>query len=180
MLQKLPPQKFYFLIGYSETILSYFYKCPIKLEIQTLQDKAVYKYLWLIGVDVNTRVSSKDNTPQDCLVLVFVPAHWLISPKCTFFLFSITFLPHLFCINSVNERKYNHMCHWNITPEIITLKMWWSYCFTIKDHSWEEKLKFVYWLKQTNIFAKADVSNQHHKICNLSYLCSEILGGILC
>ncbi|XP_063745056.1 small ribosomal subunit protein uS3m isoform X2 [Eleginops maclovinus] len=45
MLQKLPPLKFYFLIGYSETLLSHFYKCPVKLEIQTLQDKAVYKYL---------------------------------------------------------------------------------------------------------------------------------------
>lgn len=45
MLQKLPPTKFYFLIGYSETLLSHFYKCPVKLEIQTLTDKAVYKYL---------------------------------------------------------------------------------------------------------------------------------------
>ncbi|KAE8285447.1 28S ribosomal protein S24, mitochondrial [Larimichthys crocea] len=45
MLQKLPPQKFYFLIGYSESLLSHFYKCPVKLEIQTLQDRAVYKYL---------------------------------------------------------------------------------------------------------------------------------------
>ncbi|KAL6096446.1 mrps24 [Pungitius sinensis] len=45
MLQKLQPQKFYFLIGYSETILSHLYKCPVKLEVQTLQDKAVYKYL---------------------------------------------------------------------------------------------------------------------------------------
>uniref|UniRef100_G3NAX3 Mitochondrial ribosomal protein S24 n=1 Tax=Gasterosteus aculeatus aculeatus TaxID=481459 RepID=G3NAX3_GASAC len=45
MLQKLQPQKFYFLIGYSETMLSHLYKCPVKLEVQTLQDKAVYKYL---------------------------------------------------------------------------------------------------------------------------------------
>lgn len=45
MLQKLPPHKFYFLIGYSESLLSHFYKCPVKLEIQTLQNKAVYKYL---------------------------------------------------------------------------------------------------------------------------------------
>lgn len=45
MLQKLSPQKFYFLIGYSETLLSHFYKCPVKLEIQTVQEKAVYKYL---------------------------------------------------------------------------------------------------------------------------------------
>ncbi|XP_029371163.1 small ribosomal subunit protein uS3m [Echeneis naucrates] len=45
LLQRLQPQKFYFLIGYTETLLSYFYKCPVKLEIQTLQEKAVYKYL---------------------------------------------------------------------------------------------------------------------------------------
>ncbi|KAF7216778.1 small ribosomal subunit protein uS3m [Nothobranchius furzeri] len=45
MLQKLPPQKFYFLTGYSEVLLSHFYKCPVKLEIQTLQDKHVYKYI---------------------------------------------------------------------------------------------------------------------------------------
>ncbi|XP_035481682.1 28S ribosomal protein S24, mitochondrial isoform X1 [Scophthalmus maximus] len=45
MLQQLPPMKFYFLIGYTESILSHFYKCPVKLEIQTLQEKAVYKYL---------------------------------------------------------------------------------------------------------------------------------------
>ncbi|XP_047425897.1 28S ribosomal protein S24, mitochondrial [Mugil cephalus] len=45
MIQKLQPQKFYFLIGYSETLLSHFYKCPVKLEIQTLPEKAVYKYL---------------------------------------------------------------------------------------------------------------------------------------
>ncbi|CAN9504463.1 unnamed protein product [Ophioblennius macclurei] len=45
MIQKLPPQKFYFLIGYSQSLLSHFYKCPVKLEIQTLQDKVIYKYL---------------------------------------------------------------------------------------------------------------------------------------
>ncbi|KAM9306330.1 small ribosomal subunit protein uS3m [Pholidichthys leucotaenia] len=45
MLQKLLPHKFYFLIGYSETLLSHLYKCPVKLEIQTLQDEVVYKYM---------------------------------------------------------------------------------------------------------------------------------------
>uniref|UniRef100_A0A8C6TP68 Mitochondrial ribosomal protein S24 n=1 Tax=Neogobius melanostomus TaxID=47308 RepID=A0A8C6TP68_9GOBI len=45
MIQKLPPYKFYFLIGYSESLLSHFYKCPVKLEIQTLPDKTVYKYV---------------------------------------------------------------------------------------------------------------------------------------
>ncbi|XP_077479075.1 small ribosomal subunit protein uS3m isoform X1 [Stigmatopora argus] len=45
LLQKMPPQKFYFLIGYTESLLSHFYKCPVKLEVQTLQEKQVYKYL---------------------------------------------------------------------------------------------------------------------------------------
>ena len=45
MLQKLPPHKYYFLIGYTEELLSYFYKCPVKMEIQILEEKAVYKYL---------------------------------------------------------------------------------------------------------------------------------------
>ncbi|XP_008302971.1 small ribosomal subunit protein uS3m isoform X2 [Stegastes partitus] len=45
MIQKMSPLKFYFLIGYTETLLSHFYKCPVKLEVQTLQDKAVYKYI---------------------------------------------------------------------------------------------------------------------------------------
>ncbi|XP_056288320.1 28S ribosomal protein S24, mitochondrial [Pseudoliparis swirei] len=45
MLQRMPPPKFYFLIGYSEALLAHLYKCPVKLEVQTLQDKTVYKYL---------------------------------------------------------------------------------------------------------------------------------------
>ncbi|XP_061656948.1 small ribosomal subunit protein uS3m isoform X2 [Syngnathoides biaculeatus] len=44
-LQKLPPQKFYFLIGYAESLLSHFYKCPVKIDVQTLREKQVYKYL---------------------------------------------------------------------------------------------------------------------------------------
>lgn len=44
-VQKLVPQKFYFLIGYSETLLSHLYKCPVKLEVQTLDVKLVYKYI---------------------------------------------------------------------------------------------------------------------------------------
>ncbi|KAK1164300.1 28S ribosomal protein S24, mitochondrial, partial [Acipenser oxyrinchus oxyrinchus] len=40
-LRRLPAktaaQKFYFLLGYSETLLSHFYKCPVKLEVQTLE-----------------------------------------------------------------------------------------------------------------------------------------------
>lgn len=45
MLQKMPPPKFYFLIAYSESLLAHFYKCPVKMEIQTLPNKVVYKYL---------------------------------------------------------------------------------------------------------------------------------------
>ncbi|XP_066570369.1 small ribosomal subunit protein uS3m isoform X2 [Amia ocellicauda] len=45
MLQKLPPQKFYFLVGYTEALLSHFYKCPVKMEVQTLEQPVVYKYL---------------------------------------------------------------------------------------------------------------------------------------
>ncbi|KAM8853189.1 small ribosomal subunit protein uS3m [Synchiropus picturatus] len=45
MQQKLRAQKVYFLIGYTETLLSHFYKCPVKLEVQTVQSPPVYKYL---------------------------------------------------------------------------------------------------------------------------------------
>ncbi|XP_069070420.1 small ribosomal subunit protein uS3m [Pleurodeles waltl] len=44
-IQKIPPQKFYFLIGYTETLLSYLYKCPVKMEVQTVEEKVIYKYL---------------------------------------------------------------------------------------------------------------------------------------
>nr|XP_028597086.1 28S ribosomal protein S24, mitochondrial [Podarcis muralis] len=44
-LQKLRPSKFYFLIGYTETLLSFLYKCPVKMEVQTVREKVVYKYI---------------------------------------------------------------------------------------------------------------------------------------
>ncbi|XP_053318820.1 28S ribosomal protein S24, mitochondrial [Spea bombifrons] len=44
-IRKLPPQKFYFLIGYTETLLSFLYKCPVKMEVQTVEEKIIYKYL---------------------------------------------------------------------------------------------------------------------------------------
>lgn len=50
VLQKHPPQRFYFLIGYSEYLLSHLYKCPVKLSVQTVQDKVMYKYLWSYSV----------------------------------------------------------------------------------------------------------------------------------
>ncbi|XP_030407636.1 28S ribosomal protein S24, mitochondrial isoform X1 [Gopherus evgoodei] len=44
-LQRLPPYKFYFLVGYTETLLSFFYKCPVRLEVQTVPERVIYKYL---------------------------------------------------------------------------------------------------------------------------------------
>uniref|UniRef100_A0A6I8PAJ5 Mitochondrial ribosomal protein S24 n=1 Tax=Ornithorhynchus anatinus TaxID=9258 RepID=A0A6I8PAJ5_ORNAN len=45
LLQRLPPHKLYFLVGYSEALLSAFYKCPVRLHLQTLPAKVVYKYI---------------------------------------------------------------------------------------------------------------------------------------
>lgn len=41
------PRKVYFLIGYSEEILSYLFKCPVKIELQTVADKKdiIYTYV---------------------------------------------------------------------------------------------------------------------------------------
>lgn len=41
------PRKVYFLIGYTEEILSYILKCPIKLELQSTPDakNMIYKYI---------------------------------------------------------------------------------------------------------------------------------------
>ncbi|KAM9215667.1 small ribosomal subunit protein uS3m [Leptosomus discolor] len=41
----LPPAKLYFLVGYAETLLAHFYKCPVRLELQTVPARVVYKYL---------------------------------------------------------------------------------------------------------------------------------------
>jgi len=40
-------RKMYFLIGYSEELLSYWLQCPIKLELQTVDDKKdmIFKYV---------------------------------------------------------------------------------------------------------------------------------------
>ncbi|XP_054268365.1 28S ribosomal protein S24, mitochondrial-like [Macrosteles quadrilineatus] len=45
--RSLPPRKMYFLIGYTEELLSYWLQCPIKLELQTVSDRkdVVYKYV---------------------------------------------------------------------------------------------------------------------------------------
>ncbi len=47
IVQSLTARKMYFLIGYTEQILSYILKCPVKLELQTTSDKKalVFKYI---------------------------------------------------------------------------------------------------------------------------------------
>ncbi|XP_025721917.1 small ribosomal subunit protein uS3m-like, partial [Callorhinus ursinus] len=45
VLRQLPAHNFYFLVGYSETLLSHFYKCPVRLHLQTVPSKVVYKYI---------------------------------------------------------------------------------------------------------------------------------------
>ena len=45
--RKVLPRKMYFLIGYSEEILSYWLKCPVKLELQTTTDKKDIIYKWI-------------------------------------------------------------------------------------------------------------------------------------
>ncbi|KAJ7305342.1 hypothetical protein JRQ81_011265 [Phrynocephalus forsythii] len=45
LLQKMVPHKLYFLIGYTETLLSFLYKCPVKMEVQTVPEKVIYKYV---------------------------------------------------------------------------------------------------------------------------------------
>uniref|UniRef100_A0ABM5EPT8 Small ribosomal subunit protein uS3m isoform X2 n=1 Tax=Pogona vitticeps TaxID=103695 RepID=A0ABM5EPT8_9SAUR len=44
-VQKMLPHKLYFLIGYTEVLLSYLYKCPVKMEVQTVPEKVIYKYV---------------------------------------------------------------------------------------------------------------------------------------
>ena len=39
VFQQLTARKLYFLIGYSEEMLSYILKCPVKLELQTVREK---------------------------------------------------------------------------------------------------------------------------------------------
>ncbi|XP_075300818.1 small ribosomal subunit protein uS3m [Opisthocomus hoazin] len=41
----LPPAKLCFLTGYAETLLTHFYKCPVRLELQTVPAAVPYKYL---------------------------------------------------------------------------------------------------------------------------------------
>lgn len=45
--QSVNPRKMYFLIGYSEELLTFWLQCPVKLELQTVSDKrdVVFKYV---------------------------------------------------------------------------------------------------------------------------------------
>jgi len=47
IIQSLPARKVYFLIGYTEEILSYILKCPVKIELQSTNDKKalIFKYI---------------------------------------------------------------------------------------------------------------------------------------
>ncbi|XP_784440.1 28S ribosomal protein S24-A, mitochondrial [Strongylocentrotus purpuratus] len=45
MLRNQAPQKYYFLIGYTEELLSHWFKCPVKLEVQIVEDRPVYKWI---------------------------------------------------------------------------------------------------------------------------------------
>lgn len=40
VFQQLTSRKHYFLIGFTEEMLSYLLKCPVKLEIQTVQERS--------------------------------------------------------------------------------------------------------------------------------------------
>ncbi|NXY80528.1 RT24 protein, partial [Glareola pratincola] len=45
LVRGLAPAKLHFLVGYTETLLTHFYKCPVRLELQTVPAKVPYKYL---------------------------------------------------------------------------------------------------------------------------------------
>uniref|UniRef100_A0A7M4F5R5 Mitochondrial ribosomal protein S24 n=1 Tax=Crocodylus porosus TaxID=8502 RepID=A0A7M4F5R5_CROPO len=45
LFQNVMPTNMYFLAAYTETLLSHFYKCPVKLELQTVANRPVYKFL---------------------------------------------------------------------------------------------------------------------------------------
>ncbi|GJQ77650.1 putative 28S ribosomal protein S24 [Trypoxylus dichotomus] len=45
--QSISPRKMYFLIGYTEELLSFWLQCPTKLELQTIADRrdVIFKYI---------------------------------------------------------------------------------------------------------------------------------------
>lgn len=47
ILKKIQTRKIYFLLGYTEEMLSLWLKCPVKLELQVVEDPkdVIYKYI---------------------------------------------------------------------------------------------------------------------------------------
>ena len=47
---KIQKRKIYFLIGYTEEMLSQWLKCPVKLELQVVENSkdVIYKYIWIL------------------------------------------------------------------------------------------------------------------------------------
>jgi len=47
VVQNMPPSKMYWLIGYTEEMLSYWLQCPVKLELQTIEkrEQTIFKYI---------------------------------------------------------------------------------------------------------------------------------------
>lgn len=49
--QSTPARKMYFLIGYSEELLSNWLQCPVKLELQTIEkrEQTYFKFIWIFS-----------------------------------------------------------------------------------------------------------------------------------
>ncbi|XP_042750393.1 28S ribosomal protein S24, mitochondrial isoform X2 [Lagopus leucura] len=45
LLRRLPPAKLCFLLGYAEALLAHFYKCPVRIHVQTVSAAPCYKFL---------------------------------------------------------------------------------------------------------------------------------------
>ena len=45
--QAIPARKIYFLLGYTEELMSFFLKCPVKLELQSIESEGdiIFKYI---------------------------------------------------------------------------------------------------------------------------------------
>ena len=45
--QAIPAKKIYFLLGYTEELMSFFLKCPVKLELQSIESEGdiIFKYI---------------------------------------------------------------------------------------------------------------------------------------
>lgn len=130
MLQKMPPTKFYFLIGYSETLLSYFYKCPVKLEIQTLKDKAIYKYIWFNCADSGTLFCNQLHSVFVQSIKPKLPTKVLSLAISTLINFRLTFV---FCLCHIQTFSPIQLMKWSVKMKICQMltafifikKMYW-------------------------------------------------------